>query len=101
MHPILRSSKWLAQYVAVWLGLGYMLAVLLRMPAKALDWREALLIALPLSLFFAFACLTPWYMCRQLPLASSNGVQRFVYHAGAAVLATSLWIALARAIGYL
>jgi two-component system, LytTR family, sensor histidine kinase AlgZ len=103
MHPILRNPKWLAQYVAVWLGLGYMLALLMRVPG-ALSWREALLTALPLCVFFAFACLTPWYMIRQLPPASSqvssHGLQQSLYHASAAVLATALWVALARAIGY-
>jgi two-component system, LytTR family, sensor histidine kinase AlgZ len=100
MHPILRNPKWMAQYVAVWLGLGYMLAVLLHVPGSGLSWPEALAVALPLCLFFAFACLTPWYMCRQLPRGSSRGLQPGLYHASAAVLATVLWIALARAIGY-
>src|SRR5215471_12355832 len=99
MHPVLRNPKWLAQYVAVWLGLGYMLAALLRVPG-ALSWREALAVAVPLCLVFAFVCLTPWYMCRQLPLVAANGLKMAVSHASAAILATALWIALARAIGY-
>ncbi|HYK58750.1 MAG TPA: histidine kinase [Bryobacteraceae bacterium] len=100
MHPVLRNPKWLAQYVAVWLGLGYMLAALLRVPGGALSWRDALAVAVPLCLFFAFVCLTPWYMCRQLPLVSANGLKMAVSHASAAILATALWIGLARAIGY-
>jgi LytS/YehU family sensor histidine kinase len=35
-----------------------------------------------------------------LPLASTNKFRLAAYHAGAAVLATALWIALARVIGY-
>ena len=99
MHPVLRNPKSLAQYIAVWLGLGYMLAALLRVPG-ALSWREALAVAVPLCLYFAFVCLTPWYMCRQLPLTSANGLKMAISHASAAVLATALWIGLARAIGY-
>ena len=100
MHPVLRNPKWLTEYVAVWLGLGYMLAALLRVPGGALSWREALGVAVPLCLFFAFVCLTPWYMCRQLPPVSTNGLKIAVSHSSAAVLATALWVALARAIGY-
>jgi hypothetical protein len=77
-----------------------MLAVLLHGPGGAMRWREAFAISEPLLLFFAFACLTPWYVCRQLPLASTYKLKLAVYHAGAAVLATALWTALARAIGH-
>src|SRR5712692_4556971 len=101
MHPIFRNKNLFAAYLILWLGLGVMLAALLRVPGGALEWREALVIAGPLCLFFAFVCLTPWYVCRQLPLASTNGLKLAVYHASAAILATALWIAMARAIGYL
>ncbi|HEY7335076.1 MAG TPA: histidine kinase [Bryobacteraceae bacterium] len=100
MHPIFRKRSWFAAYLVLWLALAGTLAALLRVPGAALAWREALLVAIPLCLFFAFVCLTPWYMGRQLPLASTNGFKLGLYHASAAILATALWIALARAIGY-
>ena len=98
MHPIFRNKRWFAAYLTMWMALGAMLAALLRVP-EVLEWREALAIAGPLCLFFAFVSLTPWYVCRQLPLASTDTLKLGVYHAGAAVLATALWIALARALG--
>jgi hypothetical protein len=100
MHPIFRNKVWFAVYLVVWVILGGMLAALLRVPPSTLAWRDALAIAEPLCLFFAFVCLTPWYVCRQSPLGSADRFRLSVYHSGAAVLATALWVALARAIGY-
>jgi two-component system sensor histidine kinase AlgZ len=95
MHPILRNKRWFAVYLTLWLVLAAALAVLLHLPG-ALAWRESMALAGPLCLFFAFVCLTPWYMCRQLPLPSAVIAEILSYHLGAAVLATALWVALAR-----
>jgi two-component system sensor histidine kinase AlgZ len=100
MHPIFRNKIWLVIYLAACVVLGGMLAALLHVLGKALNWTEALVVSEPLMLFFAFVCLTPWYVCRQLPLATTGRFKIVAYHASAAVLATALWIALARAVGY-
>ncbi len=99
MHPIFRNRSLFAAYLAGALAAGGMLAALLRVQVGSLEWKEAAAVAVPLCLFFAFVCLTPWYVCRQLPIASTNPFKLAGYHAGAAVLATALWTALARAIG--
>ncbi len=95
MHPIFRNRRWFAAYVGLWVALGLMLAALLHLPGM-LAWREAAELAAPLCLFFAFVCLAPWYMCKQLPLGSAAIGEMVVYHLGAGVLATALWVALAR-----
>ncbi len=100
MHPIFRNKAWFAAYLAVCAVLGGLLAALLHFPGVALEWKEALAVSEPLFLFFAFVCLTPWYVCRQLPLASSGKFKLAAYHAGAAILASALWIALARVLAY-
>src|SRR5215471_3386875 len=100
MHPIFRNKTWFAAYLILWGALGGMLAALLRIPPSTLGWRDAILIAEPLCVFFAFVCLAPFYVCRHLPLASADRFRLSVYHSGAALLATSLWVGLARAIGY-
>ncbi len=99
MHPIFRNKQWFAAYLAMWLALSGMLAALMRVPGS-LSWSEAAALAAPLCLFFAFVCLTPWYICRQLPLVSSSGARLASYHLGAAILATALWIGMARVIAY-
>src|ERR1700683_543146 len=100
MHPIFTKRTWFAAYLALLAFLALMLAGLLRMPGT-LSWRDALLIALPLCLFYDFVCLTPWYMCRQLPLRSSNWLKLASNRRGAAVLAAAIWVELARLMAYL
>ncbi len=97
MHPIFEKKTWLAAYLGMWLVLGVMLAGLIHFPGD-ISWRDALILSEPLLLFFAFVCLTPWYMCRQMPLGSTNAFKLFANHLGAAVLANALWIQMARVI---
>jgi two-component system sensor histidine kinase AlgZ len=95
MHPIFCSRSRLIAYIALWMGLAGLLAPLLRLPGR-LDWREALILSFPLSLFYAFVCLAPWYACRSLPLRSTSWAKLLVSHFGAAVLAAAIWVQLAR-----
>src|SRR5262245_61547348 len=99
MHPVF-ARKAFATYLAVWVFFGVLLAGLLRMP-ETLSWRDALIISEPVCLFYAFVCLTPWYMCRMMPRRSSNWLKLLTNHLGAAILATALWIEMARFIAYL
>lgn len=99
MHPIF-ARKWLATYLTAWIVFAVMLAGLLRVP-ETLTWREALIICEPLCLLYAFVCLTPWYMCRQIPANSRGAVKLVVNHLAAAILATTIWIEMARLIAYL
>jgi len=69
------------------------------MPGQ-LNWREALIIAAPLCLFYAFVCLAPWHVCRYLPLRSTPWFKLIVNHLGAAILATGIWVAFGRLIAF-
>jgi two-component system, LytTR family, sensor histidine kinase AlgZ len=100
MHPIFRNKALFAAYLVTCAILGGLLAVLVHGPGGGLNWREALIISEPLFILYAFVCLTPWYVCQQLPLASADKLKLAAYHGGTAVLATALWIALARVISY-
>lgn len=95
MHPIFRNRGWLPLYANLWIVLALVLAGMLRFPG-ALLWRETLVLAAPLCLFYAFVCLTPWYMCRALPLGPGSIAKPLFYHLSAAVLATAMWILVAR-----
>jgi two-component system, LytTR family, sensor histidine kinase AlgZ len=97
MHPFFRNRRWFVAYLGMWAALAAMLTALLHLPG-ALAWRETAVLAGPLCLFFAFVCLAPWYMCKQFPLGSAGIWELSLYHLGAAVLATALWVALARVI---
>ena len=99
MHPIFEKKSWLAWYLVVALVLGVMLAGLIHLPGD-ISWRDGLIVSEPLLLFYAFVCLTPWYMCRQMPLRSTNGFKLVANHVGAAVLANAIWVQMARVIAH-
>jgi two-component system sensor histidine kinase AlgZ len=96
MHPIFEKKLWLAVYLAVWLALGVMLAGLINLTGD-ITWRDGLIVFEPLMLFYAFVCLTPWYMCRQMP-GPGNMYKLISNQIGAALLANALWVSMARAI---
>jgi hypothetical protein len=70
MHPLTAGRGRLSLYLLAWTPLALLVAYLLVMMG-GLGWREAVTLSLPLALFYAFICLTPWYMCRVLPLDGS------------------------------
>ena len=98
MHPVFSKPWWLALYLLAWMVLAALLAGLLRMPGT-LTWRESLILATPLCLFYAFVCLTPWYMCNHLPLRSTNPGKLLLNHLGAAIVASAIWVEMARFVG--
>jgi hypothetical protein len=100
MHPIF--SKWtrLAVYMLSSQAAAALLAALLHMTG-ALAWREAFEMAAPMCLVYAFACLTPWYSCRALPLGTTPSWRLGAEHLGGAVLAAALWVGMARLLGRL
>src|SRR5579862_3142151 len=100
MHPIFLKRQWFAAYLVAWLFLALMLAGLLRTPG-VLSWRDALAVTVPLCLFYAFVCLTPWYTCRKMPIGARAWANLVAHQRGAAILATAIWIELARLIAYL
>ncbi|MEP7351616.1 MAG: histidine kinase [Acidobacteriota bacterium] len=96
MHPILKIKNGLAVYLGSWAILSAIL--LIALPGN-LRWDEALLVMGPLCLFYSLLCLTPWYVCRVMPLESTSAIRLAVNHVGAAILASALWVGLARIIG--
>ena len=95
MHPIFRNTARLGAYLALWTILAALLGALMRIPGD-LTWSQALSVAVPLCLFYAFVCLTPWYMCRAFPLGTAGAARLLTNHLGVAILACALWIGLAR-----
>ncbi len=95
MHPLLSSKGRIALYLLAWLPVGALLAYLLCQTGN-LTWIEAASLAMPLSLFYAFVCLAPWYL---LPLGLSNVPKLVANHSAASVVAGLLWIVLAKVLG--
>jgi len=99
MHPIFRNTASLAVYMSLWTILAVLLGGLMRVPGD-LTWSQGLSVAMPLCLFYAFVCLTPWYLCRAFPLGTAGVARLVTNHLGAAILACALWIGLARVLAF-
>jgi len=94
MHPILARGSRLGPYVAAWLALGGLIAVLAHL-AAASPWHEALLLSVPLALVYAFICLASYYPCRVAPVSLASFPRLVVTHLLAALFSAVLWVFLA------
>ena len=95
MHPLIAGQGRQSLYLLAWSPLALLLAYLLVMMG-GLRWLEAVTLSLPLALFYALVCLTPWYMCLVLPLGFSHTFKIVGKHLAAAVAAGLIWIVLAK-----
>ena len=67
-----------------------MLAYLLTIPGQ-LSMREAAILSIPLSLIYAFICLSSWYSCRGNPLEKYGLGRLIATHVTAALIASVVW----------
>jgi two-component system, LytTR family, sensor histidine kinase AlgZ len=95
MHPIFRNTTSLGAYLGLWTLLAAALGAMIRVPT-ILSWSQSLSVAVPMCMFYAFVCLTPWYLCRAFPLGSARVTRLLINQLAAAVLACTLWIGVAR-----
>ena len=98
MHPLIARQGRLLLYLLAWSPLALLLAYLMVMMG-GLGWLEAATVSLPLALFYALLCLTPWYMCLALPLGSVQTIKIVGQHLAAAIVAGLIWIVLAKGLG--
>lgn len=91
MHPILARRGRLGLYLAAWLPLAALVAVLLALPG-GLAPLEAAVAAPPLCLFYAFVCLSSWHLCRVLVPGGATFFRVLAAHGAAAAISSLLWI---------
>jgi hypothetical protein len=90
MHPIFIQLRRLALYLVVWIFVGLLLAYLLTV-SHDISSRDALVLALPLCLFYSFICLSAWYSCRgNSPQKYSLG-RLLSTHIATAFFASIIW----------
>src|SRR6266705_2438197 len=70
MHPILAERQRVLAYATAWELLAVLLAALL-VATGTFSWTEALAFALPLALFYGFACLAAFWVCQSAPLGET------------------------------
>jgi two-component system, LytTR family, sensor histidine kinase AlgZ len=97
MHPILAKPRWLALYLLAWLPFAGLMMMSLRGPGFV-TWQAAAALCLPAAWMLAFMCLTPWYTCRTLPLATTTAFRLTVGHGAIALISIGVWMGLAEAL---
>ncbi len=93
MHPILSNRARLSLYLAAWLPVAGLLAALLVLQIR-FSWGQALLVAGPLTLLYAFVCLPSWYLCRVFPAGLTSQARLLAAQLFAALFSGLLWSAL-------
>ena len=74
MHPLLANRTLLAIYLLTWIGLGFGMAAQLVL-VFSLPFPTALVWAMPLSLAYAFVCLSAWWVARAQPLGDRPPIE--------------------------
>src|SRR5262245_16412457 len=93
MHPLLSRPRRLLLYVLLWLVLGLMLAIGLKM-FQPRSWADALAFALPMSVLYGFVCLSAWWVCRAQPLTGGRGMRAVTSQIGAALQSSAVLVGL-------
>jgi two-component system sensor histidine kinase AlgZ len=95
MHPILARGGRLSVYLGAWIVAGVLLSSLIARPGGPAS-VEALAIALPLAVAYAFFCLSAWYVSRSAPLATTGTIRLVASGLSAAFITSAAWLLLAR-----
>ncbi len=99
MHPILSQLRRLGLYLIAWVPLAALLAYLVHVTG-GLDALNAIALAVPLCLLYAFVCLSAYYSCRATLLDRSTISRVVVTHGVGALVASLIWIILAKFLAY-
>jgi hypothetical protein len=95
MHPILARPGRLGAYLAIWVPLGALLAALLALQG-AFAWTTAALVAIPLSIFYGFLCLSAWYVTGGSPVERVGPLRIGVTAIVSSFLSSAVWLLLVR-----
>lgn len=97
MHPILRSPRLLIAYALLWTVPSAVLCAVLKFSGSA-DWIEAGALSLALTLYYGVVCLSPFYLCRMIPLRDGYFTRALVNHLAAALVCSAIWMQVARVV---
>ena len=93
MHPIFKSRSGLIAYLAAWIPLGLLFGFVICV-AGHLNLMQTVAFTVPLTVLLACICLAAWFVCRSLPLRTTPFGKLIVNHVLAAMLASTLVVAL-------
>ena len=97
MHPIFFDFRRLGLYLLGWSVLAILVVDQLATSGE-LGWGLGIALGVPLTLLYAFICLSSWYVCRLTPLRLRSVESVLTLHIAGGGLASLLWILIARAV---
>ena len=100
MHPFLSTKTRIALYLLAWLPIAGLLKFPLQV-SSGLSFKEGLLVMVPLCLVYSLVCLSPWYLCRVLPIGQGHMLKILRSHVSAGIVASMFWIVLAKGLALL
>src|SRR5215471_18760697 len=92
VHPILESRQRLIFYLSAWIPIGVILTIILKRGLAS--WPEAVLIAAPMTVLYAFMCLSAWYVCLAVPMRDPSVPRLLVTLSAASALSAGIWFTL-------
>jgi hypothetical protein len=94
MYPILGRLDRIAAYVAAWIVVALLVSISIsRQGAGIVD---AFVFVVPTFVVYAFVCLSGFYVCRAMPLATTRPPAVAIAAGSAALFGGVLWLTLAR-----
>lgn len=89
MHPLLHHWRRALLYFAAWIEFGIILG-LVAAASGHLPRLEGIALAVPMTFLLAFVCLTPYYVCRSVPLRLVAWKRLLQHHLPATVVASAI-----------
>ncbi|HKW61952.1 MAG TPA: histidine kinase [Candidatus Acidoferrum sp.] len=98
MHPLFTRNR-LGLYLLAWVP--FILASVYSLVSRGLlDWPHAIVLTVPVYLFYAFLCLSAWYPCRATPLGKVSFTRLLLTHLTAAAFFSFVWTRASDAFAY-
>jgi two-component system sensor histidine kinase AlgZ len=95
MHPLLASRRRLSLYLLSWTPLLGLVAYVM-WATGGITWLQSLAVLTPAGAIYAFACLSPWYLCRAMPLRLARALNLTVTWSAAAMASSLVLVGSAR-----
>lgn len=89
MHPVFSSKNGFLLYLIVWIPVGVMLTLMVRVAGR-MNWAETSSVTVPVTFILACVCLAPWFTCRALPLRSTSAAKLVINQFVGAMCATAI-----------
>lgn len=89
MHPVFSSKNGFFLYLLVWVPVGLMLTLMVRVAGR-MTWPETASVTAPVTFLLACVCLAPWFTCRSFPLRSTSAGKLLINHFVGATCATAI-----------